>query len=248
MGWLNTCRPGPLRQICTKLLRPREDIDTPSVNEQPMNSPLFKTLIEYVQTAGRCNVLDLGPARGSNVTFFGELRCRLQIADCASALLELNLRDDVDAAAYADQLQRLLPLANMQPFDIILSWDLLNYLNKPLYAAFMEHLSPLVSGDTRLHAYISARREMPASPRQYRLDIEGRVVMLEHAAATQASPCYPQQTLRTLMPRFDVARATLLQNGMQEYLFRGQGCGHRKRDRVHEITVAADPGCYSHRG
>ncbi|MBU2478679.1 MAG: hypothetical protein KKA36_06275 [Gammaproteobacteria bacterium] len=228
MGWLDSGRPAQLRQRCTELLRPRKDIETQKSDEQPINSPLFKTLIDYVQTAGRCSVLDLGPAFGSNVTFFGELRCKLQIADCAAALLELNAREEIGPEVYARELQRLLPLAGKHPFDVILTWDLLNYLHKPLYTALMTHLSPCVSGDTWLHAYISSRRDMAASPQQYRPNHEGRVVLMDASAATQPSPCYPQQTLRTLMPRFDVSRATLLQNGMQEYLFKGQGRGHRQ--------------------
>lgn len=228
MGWLDTGRPGQLRQRCTELLRPRKDVDVQKSDELTINSPLFKTLIDYVQTAGRCSVLDLGPAFGSNVTFFGELRCKLQIADCATPLLELNAREEIGAEVYAKELQRLLPLEGTSPFDVILTWDLLNYLKKPLYTALMTHLSPCVSGDTWLHAYISSRRDMAASPQHYRLNHEGQVLLMNGNVVTQPSPCYPQQTLRILMPRFDVSRATLLQNGMQEYLFKGQGRGHRQ--------------------
>ncbi len=229
MGWLDTGRPGQLRQICTELLRPRKDIAAQKSDEQTINSPLFKSLIDYVRAAGRCSVLDLGPAFGTNVTFFGELHCKLQIADCATSLVDLNAREEIGPEVYGVELQRLLPVEEMGPFDAILTWDLLNYLDKPLYAALMTHLSPCVSGDTWLHAYISSRREMSASPQHYRLDLEGRVVITDIGIATQPSPCYPQQTLRTLMPRFGVSRATLLQNGMQEYLFKGQGRGHRQR-------------------
>lgn len=229
MGWLDTGRPGQLRQRCTELLRPRKDVDEQKSDEQVINSPLFKSLIDYVQTAGRCSVLDLGPAFGTNVTFFGELRCKLQIADCGVALVDLNAREEIGLEMYAAELQRLLPIEGMGNFDVILTWDLLNYLNKTLYAALMTHLSPSVSGDTWLHGYISSRREMSASPQHYRLDHEGHVVIMDAGIATQPSPCYPQQMLRTLMPRFGVSRATLLQNGMQEYLFKGQGHGHRER-------------------
>lgn len=228
MGWLDTGRPGQLRQICTELLRPRKDVDEQKSDERLINSPLFKSLIDYLQTAGRCSVLDFGPAFGSNVTFFGELRCKLQIADCGASLVDLNAREEIGPEGYAAELQRLLPVDKMGPFDVILTWDLLNYLDKPLYAALMNHLSPCVSGDTWLHGYISSRREMPASPQHYRLDHEGCVAVMEIDTATQPSPCYPQQALRTLMPRFGISRATLLQNGMQEYLFKGQGRGHRQ--------------------
>ena len=54
------------------------------------NSPLFGTLLDQLQKVGRCCVLDLGPAVGANVEFFGQLHCKLHIADCGMALAHLN--------------------------------------------------------------------------------------------------------------------------------------------------------------
>lgn len=227
-AWLNSARPAQLRQICTDLLRTGKNPDEKNPPEELINSPLFTSLNEHLRAAGRCTLLDLGPAIGANVDFFGELHCKLQIADCGTGLLELNARTDITADDYDIELGQLLPLTGNEPCDGILVWDLLNYLDKPLFGALMRHLSPMVSGDTWLHGYINFRREMPALPQQYRLDQEGRV-MVSSAMGARSCPAYPQQTLRTLMPDFSVSRATLLQNGMQEYLFRGQGHGHRQR-------------------
>lgn len=232
-AWLNSARPAQLRQICTDLLRAGKHPGEKNPLEGHINSPLFTALSEHLRSAGRCTLLDLGPALGANVDFFGALHCKLQIADCGTALLELNARTDIPANDYEIELEQLLPLDGIDPCDGVLVWDLLNYLDKPLFGALMRHLSPVVSGDTWLHGYINSRREMTALPQQYRLDQEGRV-MVTAVTGTRSCPSYPQQTLRTLMPDFSVARATLLQNGMQEYLFKGQGHGHRQRGRLKE--------------
>lgn len=228
VAWRSSARPAQLRQICTDLLRTGKQSGDKNPSERPINSPLFTSLNEHLRAVGRCTLLDLGPAIGANVDFFGELHCKLQIADCGTALLALNARTDITAEEYGIELEQLLPLAGSESCDGILVWDLLNYLGKPLFGALMRHLSPVVSADTWLHGYVNSRREMTALPQQYRLDQEGRV-MVTAATGTRPCPSYPQQTLRTLMPDFTVARATLLQNGMQEYLFRGQGHGHRQR-------------------
>lgn len=193
------------------------------------NSPLFGTLLTQLRTVERCCVLDLGPAVGANVEFFGQLHCKLHIADCGMALAHLNdaVGETEGERPFAALLKSMLPLDRLEPVDAILAWDLLNYLDKPLFAALMEHLSPIISGDTWLHAYIGSRREMAAQPNHYRLTLEGRVAVAARDAATRTCPCYHQLDLRSLMPGFKVARSTLLQNGMQEYLFQGDGRGHR---------------------
>lgn len=193
------------------------------------NSPLFGTLLTQLQNVERCCVLDLGPAVGANVEFFGQLHCKLHIADCGMALAHLNdaVGETEGERPFAALLKSMLPLDRLEPVDAILAWDLLNYLDRPLFAALMEHLAPIISGDTWLHTYIGSRREMAAQPNMYRLTLEGKVAVAARDPAQRSCPCYHQLDLRNLMPGFKVARSTLLQNGMQEYLFQGEGRGHR---------------------
>lgn len=204
-------------------VRPRKQAQAEQPVENLMSSPLFARLTEQLAAAGRCNVLDLGPAWGANVSYFGQHQCKLRIADCAEGLLALNARALTEPAALAAALEQLLPLATAEPSDAILGWDLFNYLDKPLLKALMLHLAPVVSGDTWLHAYVGARREMPALPAQYRLTREGQLSVKQNTPELRRCPCYTQPELRSLLPQFEVARSMLLQNGVQEYLFRGQG-------------------------
>lgn len=195
------------------------------------NSPLLAGLVAQCAERPRCHVLDLGPAIGSNIAFFQQLHCKLEIADCGAELLRLSARGEDDATPLDAQLARLLPVDPDEPYDAILAWDLLNYLDKPLFAALTAHLAPAVTGDTHLHAYIGARRTLAAEPAQYRLQDDGRVEVLARSTATRECPCYHQMELRHLLPQFGVVRSMLLQNGMQEYLFKGQGRGHRTTAR-----------------
>lgn len=229
--WLAAAAPPPqLRALYGGLLRPgREPVD-PAPGAELTNSPLLVTLIDRLATLGRCQVLDLGPAVGANVAYFGELHCRLHIADSAVALSALNQRltDEAESTPALDvELQRLLPLALDTPLDAVLMWDVPNYLGKPLFRALMAHLAPWVTGDTWLHGYLWSRREMPAQPGRYRITAEGRLAVTAGSIDKRACPAYTQPDLRALMPQFTVARSMLLQNGVQEYLFRGQGCSRR---------------------
>ena len=207
--------------------RPRKPVRAEPPVENLMNSPLFARLTEQLGTAGRSSLLDLGPACGANVAYFGQQHCKLQIADCAEGLLALNARALTDPDALATALEQSLPLNAEEPCDAILGWDLFNYLDKPLLKALMVHLSPLITGDTWLHLYIGGRREIAAFPAQYRLTRDGRLSVRPTTTELRRCPCYTQPELRALLPHFEVERSTLLQNGVQEYLFKGQGRGHR---------------------
>lgn len=232
--WLSAGPPRPLRAL-GGLLRPERARGGPAPVAELTNSPLLVTLTERLAAQERCQVLDLGPAIGANVAFFGELHCRLHIADCAAPLLALQDRlaqehaaGEAEGVALDLELARVLPLECDQPLDAILVWDLLNYLDRPLLKALLAHLAPAVSGDTWLHGYICSRRDMAARPGRYRLTPEGRLAVTAGSAERRACPAYTQPDLRSLMPQFGVARSTLLPSGMQEYLFRGQG--RRQRD------------------
>jgi len=203
--------------------------DTPA--GELTNSPLLASLVGQCAERPRCHVLDLGPAISSNIAFFQQLHCKLEIADCGAELLRLSRRGEDEPTPLDVQLARLVPVDPDDPYDAILAWDLLNYLDKPLFAALAAHLAPAVTGDTQLHAYIGARKTLAAEPAQYRLQDEGKVEVRTRSAVTRACPCYHQMELRNLLPQFGVARSTLLQNGMQEYLFKGQGRGHRAAAR-----------------
>lgn len=228
-NWVAAGQAGRWRDLYKGIVNPAKDDNAALPEATLTNSPLFGTLLEKLASVERCCVLDLGPAVGDNVNFFGQLRCKLHIADCALALSHLNqaVDEESEQQPFAALLNSLLPLERFEPVDAILAWDLLNYLSKPLLAALMEHLSPLVSGDTWLHCYIGSRREMSAQPNHYRLTPEGRVLVALRDTTTRSCPCYHQLDLRNLMSRFGVARSTLLQNGVQEYLFKGEGRGHR---------------------
>jgi hypothetical protein len=229
--WLRAGPPRQLRALYAGLVRSERDKPAPAPVAELTNSPLLGTLGERLAAAGLCQVLDLGPAIGANVAYFGNLHCRLHIADCAAALIALNRRLQAEEAetglSLEAELQRILPLELAAPLDAILLWDVPNYVGKPLFKALMAHLAPWVAGDTWLHAYICPRREMPAQPGRYRLTPEGRLAVTAGSLEKCACPAYTQPDLRALMPQFTVARSMLLQNGLQEYLFKGQGPARR---------------------
>ena len=64
---------------------PQNDAAGPggSARDEPLNAPLFRSLVERLQEGERAVILDLGPAQPATISLFSQFRCRLDIADIA---------------------------------------------------------------------------------------------------------------------------------------------------------------------
>lgn len=193
-----------------------------------LRAPLFGTLIERLRAcSGRKVILDLGIAQTATVRLFNRFRCRLDIADLATSLALLNSSDE--PGLLRQQAETMLPVQSGEDTDIVLCWDLLNYLQLPALSAVMNGVAARARVGTLIHAlivYSSSR--MPVRPCIYMpcddTDGEnGRVDQLEimtTASEECDAPRYTPDNLMRCMPGFRIERAVLLSTGMQEYLFR----------------------------
>jgi hypothetical protein len=185
----------------------------------PQTAPLFRGLLEGMQDGARRVVLDLGPVRPATVALLGRYRCRLDIADIGEGL------DAVSAATDAETLRtvfrQLLPRPRREPTAIVLCWDLLNYLERPAIRILMDELYFRLAPDARVHALIAyAAPRMPARPMRIAPASDLSLRFTPVTADEKTSPRYSPDDLARCMPTYTQERATLLRNGMQEFLFR----------------------------
>jgi hypothetical protein len=184
-----------------------------------LNAPLFRGLMERMQDDARRVVLDLGPARPETVTALGRFRCRLEIADLAGELDALNAAGEPDQVREA--LARLLPPRRAEATDVVLCWDLLNYLERPTLMVLMAEILERLRPGSLVHALIAySTPRMSAQPERI---VPGEDDRLLHCPVTpdeRMAPRYSPDDLARCMPGYVVERAMLLRNGMQEFLFR----------------------------
>ena len=184
-----------------------------------LNAPLFRSLLEGLDETRRVVVLDLGAVHSSTVELFGRFRCRLDIADLAQDIDSLNgsmERDERERIAEA-----LLPARHREPADLVLCWDLLNYLERPALAALMRRIAMRSRIGTLAHGlivYSDAR--MPGRPGRYAPGPGGALTDLAPAPPERPAPRYSPEDLSLCMPDYRIERGRLLRNGMQEFLFR----------------------------
>ncbi|MEQ1801454.1 MAG: hypothetical protein ABL989_06000 [Gammaproteobacteria bacterium] len=185
----------------------------------PVSAPLFRRLVESLSAERRSVVLDLGPVRSETVALLTPFRCRLDIADLAEGLESLD--QEPDPALLRERVEALLPPPRKEPIDIVLCWDLLNYLQRPAIAALMTSLSARMRPGAFAHLLIVySGTTMPARPSRFAPLPDGRLVESLTTDARRNAPRYSPEDLGKVMRGLRSESATLLRNGMQEFLFR----------------------------
>ncbi len=184
-----------------------------------LRAPLFRSLIEQLDPEKRLVVLDLGAARNQTIKLFGQYRCQLNIADLADDLDRLNHETDRDLLPQT--AESLLPRRQREPTDIVLCWDLLNYLERPALSALMSRIVERCRGGTLMHSLIAySHTHMSARPGQFIPVDDLELMDIAPAGDQREAPRYTPDDLKRSLCGFHIERAMLLGNGMQEFLFR----------------------------
>lgn len=184
-----------------------------------LNAPLFRGLLQGMEDDARRVVLDLGPARSATVATFGRFRCRLEITDLGDAIESLNAAEGPDELRA--RLVALLPPRRREATDVVLCWDLLNYLEPPALKGLMEEVQQRLRPGSLVHALIAySTPRMPARPQHIVPTDDYRLVHAPVTSEERPARRYTPDELGRLMGGYVVERAMLLKNGMQEFLFR----------------------------
>jgi trans-aconitate methyltransferase len=189
-----------------------------STGEQEHRSPGLSLITTHLRNEHKQNVLDLGAATTANIEFLSELQCKVYVEHLASTLDEINASGEASATTAANE--QLLPFSPGLHFDVVLAWDLLNYLESHALDALITRLTPFCKRETLLFALIFTGRQMPAAPLVFKISGEDRLRYELNSARMRPGPQYTTPTLLKKLPGFSVVRAYLLQNNIQEYVLK----------------------------
>lgn len=191
----------------------------PEDRPAPVRVPLLGTLLHEVDEDRRFVVLDLGSIRGGTLDVFGGRRCRIDVLDL-TAQLPLESSEEAPDPLPA-LLQQRLPPARGEQVDLVLCWNLLNYLDEPQMQALLRALEPRLAPDVRVHALIeSSATHMSQRPTPVSLCAEDALQLGPAADPSCPAPRYSLASLERGLPGFRSERTLLLSNGQREYLFK----------------------------
>lgn len=182
--------------------------------------PLFHSLIERLDPERRFIVLDLGAAQNELLDLLTGYRCRIDIAHIADGTIEA-LNGEPEHERLAALAESLLPRRHPEAADLILCWDLLNYLEKPAMSALMARVAARAGRGAVAHALIAySAATMPAQPGRYVPVDAGHLVNRAAPGPERKAPRYSPEELKLSLRDFRTERGVLLGNGMQEFLFK----------------------------
>lgn len=165
-------------------------------------------LVEGLPASGGARVLDLGAACQENLAFFAPL-CRTY------AIADLHLPLPMGKELWPPPLPRPGVAA---PFDLILAWDLLNYLAPDELSKMAELLVALSRRGTRLFGLIYTSAEMPTRSGRFRVAGRSTLAYGERSSVRRAAPRYREPDLLRSLRGFAVERVFLLRHGVEEYV------------------------------
>jgi hypothetical protein len=177
----------------------------------------LNTLLRSMQDDRKYFILDLGQPLGGNVEFWSQYQCRLYIEDFyrdyrAKAAPGAEVSKE---AIFADLLQ----FSAETSFDIILTWDLFNYLDPEEIGMLVLRLSRWCRSGALLFALISSLPLIPAEPTVFRILDSERMVYETRTHETQPCPRYHPRDVAKYVAPFEVSSSFLLRHGIQEYVF-----------------------------
>jgi hypothetical protein len=191
----------------------------PATSPQPAvyKSLGLSALMRQLEGRTGFTVLDLGPACGTNVEFWSQFQSKLYVEDLFQGLRSLATAAPEEGAP--SPFPELLPFSDDIRFDVILAWDIFNYLHQALLEQLVSHLTRFCRDGTYVFALVSVLPQMPAEPHLYRILDNERMIYDARSAQMKPCPRYQPRDIARLMSSFAVSSSFLLRHGVQEYVF-----------------------------
>ena len=125
-------------------------------------SPAFTAIYNEIKNSDRNCILDLGAMNAGCFSLFSELSCKIQVEDLRSHICE-SIHEEVPL----DVERCLNDYPKIKKFDVILAWDLFNYLTLGEINKVFKHLSPHCKPNTLVFMMRYGDGQAPQYPREY---------------------------------------------------------------------------------
>jgi hypothetical protein len=198
--------------------RSRRD-SAPAVAQAEAAPEVYKSLglaalLESMRRKGQgLRILDLGPAVGGNVEFLSQLGCKLHIGDLFASRSMAVEGEELGQEFF----EQLFPTDTK--LDVVLAWDLFNYLQRKEMAKLGALLRRNCQPGALVFALMWIQKQIPAQPIRFRMQENAQLIYERRTGLERPGPRYAPAEISGLLKGFRVDRSFLLRHGIQEYLF-----------------------------
>jgi hypothetical protein len=200
----------------------KNPISTPPPPSEAVKSLGLKALRDELADRSGISILDLGGALGVNVAFWSQFSPAMQIADIWSSMPQPAPPSLEPVEPYSGW-PPILALPDGAAFDVILAWDLLNYLDQQQVIGLVRHLSPFCRSGALLFALVFDQPQMSAIPMRFRIAGSEQLIYESRSTESRACPRHQPRDVQRMLSGFRTAHSFRLRNGIQEYVFEYEG-------------------------
>ncbi|MDM3870321.1 methyltransferase domain-containing protein [Porticoccus sp. W117] len=201
---------------------PRQESGDTGSAATVQQSQLFATLTERLEPEQPLSVLDIGPGVAATLEFFSAYRCRLQFADLFDLLpmaaTEEGLTEEQKQQQLQQQFTEALALPADARFDLILFWDLFNYLDSSALAALSQALQPHLHKGSRGHGFVQRDRQKTPPDYGYGVRSENSFTIKPCTRQGLQKHCHAQASVERQLQGFTIQRGVLMLDGRLEFV------------------------------
>jgi len=180
-------------------------------------SPGLQAALAGLGGEAPCRVLDLGPTVAANFEFVARFARHLTIVD-------LPATEEIDSGGSSEQpeicrepMSAVLPSIR-GPFDLVLMWDLINYLESERVRSLAEETFRLCRREARLLALVVTGDEMPWRPRVFEIVDDDHLAYNTVTPLKRPGPKLTPAAVERLLEGFEIDRSYVLRHGIQEFV------------------------------
>lgn len=182
------------------------------------SAKLFPDLFRNIDPDKRLRVLEIGRAHSETVNFFSQFKCRLRFADLYSHVSLIEEQASHTEAELSVGYRKALDIPKNEKFDLILLWDIMQYLSGSSIRALCGALEPHLHSESKAHGFGVHSILTPCERAEYSI-----VGMAEFRLKKGNLPDFqylphPQAELSGLLTVFRIERALLMGDGSVEML------------------------------
>ena len=192
----------------------------PRAGETMLKSPGLKLFTRQIAGVRRPSILDLGPPRGQNVTYFSQWPGVFHIEDLLRTLAE-----DPEMSAPEEErdvkgaIERAIMHRDGIRFDALLVWNLFDYIDALTIRTIMRRIGRHCRSGTILFMMSSIQETIPDDPGRFTIIDEQHLSFESMGGGGRNGSKHTPLSLERMMPGFRLQHSFLLAGGMQDYLF-----------------------------
>lgn len=184
-------------------------------NPNKHRSPGITAMYNELKASRNLKVLDLGSTSALSFDFFSRLSCKIHFENLDEFFQEPCYQDLAGQALIESLEAFLTEFSSDIYFDIVLTWDLFNYLDLTAIEWLASRLSAHCNPNTLLHAVRCVSPSIPATPRHFQILNQYYLQIDEPPAVpNKKHSCHRTAMLLRHMPNFHMENSYLNFSGM----------------------------------